>query len=140
MDVLTPEQRSKNMKAIKSKNTRMEVKLAKALWRKGYRFRRNSKHVFGKPDFSLKKYKLAIFVDSEFFHGKDWDLEKYRIKTNRDFWWKKIEGNIERDKQVNLMLKNLGWEVLRFWTKDVQKSLDSCLLKIDDQIEKRRDA
>ncbi|MEQ6121478.1 hypothetical protein [Reichenbachiella sp. MALMAid0571] len=85
MDVLTPEQRTKNMKAIKSKNTKMEVKLAKELWTRVYRFRSNSKFVFGKPDFSLKKHKIAIFVDSEDFHGKDWQTEKHRIKTNREF-------------------------------------------------------
>ncbi|WKK86612.1 very short patch repair endonuclease [Marivirga arenosa] len=134
MDVLTPEQRTKNMKAIKSKNTKMEVKLAKELWAKGYRFRRNSKHIFGKPDFSLKKYKVAIFVDSEYFHGKDWATEKYRINTNRNFWWTKIEGNIERDKKVNCHLRQNGWKVLRFWTGDIKKNIDLCLLIIEQQL------
>jgi len=95
----------------------MEVKLAKELWARGYRFRRNSKHVFGKPDFSLKKYKLAIFVDSEFFHGKDWEIEKQRIKTNREFWWKKIESNIKRDIIVNKNLQESGWKVFDFRPK-----------------------
>ena len=94
------------------------------MWQKGYRFRRNSKYIFGKPDFSLKKYKLAIFIDSEYFHGKDWKTEKYIIKINRDFWWKKIEGNIERDKKVNRCLKQSGWKVLRFWTADIKKNFD----------------
>lgn len=134
MDVLTPEQRTRNMKAIKSKNTKMEVKLAKALWQMGYRFRRNSKLIFGKPDFSLKKYKLAVFVDSEYFHGKDWESQKHRIKTNRDFWWKKIEGNIERDKKVNRHLIQNGWKVLRFWTGDIKKNFDLCLLTIEQRL------
>lgn len=138
MDVLTPEQRTKNMKAIKSKNTKMEMILAKALWARGYRFRRNSKHIFGKPDFSLKKFKLAVFVDSEYFHGKDWQTAKFRIKTNREFWWKKIEGNIERDRIVNLHLKEKGWKVLRFWTRDIKKNLDLCLLTIQKQIEEQQ--
>ena len=112
----------------------MEVKLAKALWEKGLRFRRNSKYVFGKPDFSLKKYKFAIFVDSEYFHGKDWEIEKYRIKTNRDFWWKKIEGNIERDKKVNDQLTKNGWKVIRFWTGDINKNFDLCLLAIEQAL------
>ena len=73
----------------------MEVKLAKTLWRLGYRYRKNDKSVFGKPDLTFKKYRIAVFVDSEYFHGKDWKTQKYRIKTNRDFWWKKIEGNIQ---------------------------------------------
>lgn len=136
MDVHTPEQRTKNMKAIKSKNTKMEVKLAKELWFRGYRFRRNSKFVFGKPDFSLKKFKLAVFVDSEYFHGRNWETEKLRIKTNREFWWKKIEGNIERDKIVNEHLEKSGWKVLRFWTDEVKKNVGHCLLRIEQEIEK----
>jgi DNA mismatch endonuclease (patch repair protein) len=140
MDVLTPKQRTKNMKAIKSKNTKMEVKLAKALWANGYRFRRNSKYVFGKPDFSLKKYKLAVFVDSEYFHGKDWETEKQRIKTNREFWWKKIEGNIARDKLVNSHLIETGWKVLRFWSGDVKINVDFCLSTIEEEIRKLKNA
>ncbi|WP_462251745.1 very short patch repair endonuclease [Ekhidna sp.] len=140
MDVHTPEQRTRNMKAIKSKNTKMEVKLAKELWSRGYRFRRNSKFVFGKPDFSLKKYKLAVFVDSEYFHGRNWETEKLRIKTNREFWWKKIEGNIKRDKIVNEHLEKSGWKVLRFWTEEVKKNCDFCLLAIDQEIHKIKNA
>ncbi len=134
MDVHTPEQRSKNMKAIKSKDTKMEVKLAKALWCRGHRYRKNDKSVFGKPDLTFKKYKLAIFVDSEFFHGKDWETEKYRIKTNREFWWKKIEGNIQRDQVVNSTLVNKGWKILRFWSKEVRKELELCILQIEETI------
>ena len=93
MDVLTKEQRRKNMQAIRSKETKDEVLLAKALWQRGHRYRKNDKTVFGKPDLTFKRYKLAIFVDSEYFHGKDWNIEKHRIQTNRDFWWAKIEGN-----------------------------------------------
>ena len=96
MDVHTPEQRSKNMRAIKSKETKDEVRLARALWKLGYRYRKNNKKIFGKPDLTFGKIKLAIFVDSEFFHGKNWETEKFRIKTNQDFWHKKIEGNINK--------------------------------------------
>ena len=117
----------------------MEVKLASALWKRGYRFRRNSKYVFGKPDFSLKKYRLAIFVDGEYFHGKNWEKEKYRIKTNREFWWKKIEGNIERDKKVNQYLKERGWKVIRFWNKEIEKNFDLCLSIIENQIKTLKD-
>lgn len=131
MDVHKPEQRSRNMRAIKSKNTKMEVKLAKALWNKGHRFRRNSKYVFGKPDFSLKKFKLAIFVDGEFWHGKDWLNRKHDHKSNIEFWHKKIERNIERDKEVNLYLTNQGWKVLRFWGKEIEKNLNRCLNRIE---------
>lgn len=131
MDVLTTEQRRKNMQAIKSKSTKDEILLAKALWNRGYRYRKNDKRIFGKPDLTFKRFKVAIFVDSEYFHGKDWETEKFRIKTNRNFWWKKIEGNIERDKRVNQELTNAGWKVLRFWSKEIRKNLANCVYTIE---------
>ena len=140
MDVLTPEQRTKNMKAIRSKNTKMELLLAKSLWAKGIRYRKNDKSVFGKPDLTIKKYKIAIFVDSEYFHGKDWNTEKYRIKTNREFWWKKIEENQRRDQTVNRFLVDKGWKVLRFWSKEVLENLNLCVDEIITVIREQRDA
>lgn len=133
-DVHTPEQRSKNMKAIKSSGTKDEILLGKALWRRGFRYRKNNPKIFGKPDFTFKKQKLAVFVDSEFFHGKDWETEKYRIKSNRDFWWKKIERNKQRDIVVNLHLKEGGWQVLRFWSKDIRNNLDNCVMLIENYL------
>ncbi|MBP7507455.1 MAG: DNA mismatch endonuclease Vsr [Prolixibacteraceae bacterium] len=140
MDVLTPEQRSRNMKAIRSKNTKMEILLAKALWAQGIRYRKNDKSVFGKPDLTIKKYKLAIFVDSEYFHGKDWETEKYRIKTNRAFWWNKIESNQNRDQLVSTYLVNHGWKVLRFWSQDVSKNLNLCIYQINTVINEQQHA
>lgn len=105
MDKLTTKQRSKNMSAIKSKGTKNEVRLAKALWCLGYRYRRNNITVFGTPDLTFKKLKIAVFVDSEFFHGKDWETQKERIKTNTEFWQKKIERNIQRDIEFNTYLE-----------------------------------
>ncbi|KGO83151.1 restriction endonuclease HpaII [Flavobacterium beibuense F44-8] len=134
MDRHTPEQRSRNMAAIKSKATKDEVLLGKAMWYAGLRYRKNTKTVFGKPDFTFKKYKLAVFVDSEFFHGKNWETEKYRIKTNQEFWHKKIEKNIERDKEVNEYLISQGWTVLRFWSKEIRKNLDEVVNKIQAEI------
>jgi len=127
MDRHTPEQRSKNMRAIKSTGTKEEIRLAKALWKLGYRYRKNNKKVFGKPDLTFEKKKVAIFIDSEFFHGKDWQEQKERIKSNRDYWYKKIERNISRDKEVNAFLAENNWTVLRFWSKDVQKNLEECI-------------
>jgi DNA mismatch endonuclease, patch repair protein len=138
MDILTKEQRRRNMQAIKGKDTKIEVSLAKALWHKGYRYRRNNKKVAGKPDLTFKSLKIAIFCDSEFFHGKDWESEKFRIKTNREFWWKKIEGNIERDKMINQDLKKQGYIVLRFWGDDIKKRLDKCVETIEQNIQTRR--
>lgn len=136
MDVHTPDQRSKNMRAIKATGTKDEVRLAKALWRLGYRYRKNDKSVFGKPDLTFKKYKIAIFVDSEFFHGKDWETQKFRIKSNQEFWHKKIGRNIERDQEVNQYLINNGWKVLRFWSKEVKKNLQECIDTIISFIDK----
>ena len=134
MDVHTPLQRSKNMRAIKSTATKEEVRLAKALWHLGYRYRKNNNSVFGKPDLTFKKYKIAIFVDGEFFHGKDWETEKERIKSNREFWYKKIERNIQRDIEVSSYLKLQEWEVIRFWSKEVKKDLNSCINVIQNLI------
>jgi DNA mismatch endonuclease (patch repair protein) len=134
MDVHTPEQRSKNMRAIKATGTKDEVRLAKALWHLGYRYRKNDKSVFGKPDLVFKKHKIAVFVDSEFFHGIDWENEKFRIKSNQEFWHKKIGRNIERDKEVNEYLTNSGWKVLRFWSKEIKNNLDKCVETIITEI------
>lgn len=133
MDKITPEQRSKNMQAVRSKNTKEEVRLAKALWSLGYRYRKNNKTVFGKPDFTFKKLKIAIFVDSEFFHGKDWETKK-KPQTNPEFWIKKIERNIQRDIEVNNYLTEKGWTILRFWSNDIKKNLDDCITKIQKEI------
>src|SRR5690606_35899911 len=135
MDVLTKEQRRKNMQAIRSKDTKDEVLLAKALWQRGHRYRKNDKTVFGKPDLTFKRHRLAIFVDSEYFHGKDWVTEKYPIKTNRDFWRANIEVNMKRDKQVKQELVRTGWKVLRFWSKEIRKNLASCICQIEANIQ-----
>lgn len=140
MDVLTKEQRRKNMQAIKGKETKIEIRLARALWAKGHRYRKNDRTVFGKPDLTFKKHKVAVFVDSEYWHGKNWKSEKFRIKTNRKFWWKKIEGNIRRDKIVNKELKREGWRVLRFWGKEIDKKLELCIFKIEIKLSGRSNA
>lgn len=137
MDCLTQEQRSKLMSSIRSTNTKDEIRLAKALWRLGYRYRRNNKTVFGTPDFTFKKIKIAIFVDSEFFHGKDWETRK-KPQTNPEFWIKKIERNMQRDIEVNAYLESQNWKILRFWSNDIKKNLDSCILEIQNAIAERQ--
>lgn len=122
------------MQAVKSKGSKIETTLAKALWAKGFRYRKNDKTVFGKPDFTFKRLKIAIFVDSEFWHGKDWEIRKHDHKSNQDFWLKKIERNIERDKEVNQKLKEEYWKVLRFWGKEIQKNLQYCVEQIEETI------
>lgn len=136
MDNLTKEQRRKNMQAIKSVGTKAEVILAKSLFAKGYRYRKNNNSVFGKPDLTLKKIRLAIFVDGEFWHGKDWEIRKKNLKTNQDYWIPKIERNMWRDNEVNSQLSAQGWNILRFWSKEIEKNLDTCILQIENEINK----
>ena len=136
MDRLTKEQRHKNMKNIKNKDTGIEVTLRKALWNKGYRYRKNDKRLPGKPDIVLTKYKIAIFCDSEFFHGKDWEVLRPQLERgkNADFWIKKISKNQQRDEEVNKQLQYLGWTVIRFWGKDITKHTDECVQVIEETI------
>lgn len=125
----TPE-RSKIMSKIRGKNTKPELAFRKALWASGYRYRIDYKKLIGKPDILLKKYKTAIFIDGEFWHGYDWQKRKEKIKSNREFWIPKIERNMQRDFEVNTQLKDLGYTVFRFWQKEVDKNLESCLGKV----------
>ena len=136
MDNLTKEQRHKNMVNIKSKDTSIEVCLRKALWERGMRYRKNYDKIPGKPDIALTKYKIAIFCDSEFFHGKDWEVLKPRLEksNNSDYWIHKISRNMERDDEVNKQLLFMGWTVIRFWGKDILKRTDECVKVIEEAI------
>lgn len=138
MDKLSKEQRLKNMRAVKNKGSKIEILLGKELWKKGVRYRKNDKSIFGKPDFACKKYKVAVFCDSEFWHGKDWETKKYEHKSNIDFWHKKIQRNIERDKEVNAQLTNQGWKVLRFWGRDIEKKLLLCASIVEEAINAKK--
>ena len=139
MDKLTKEQRRKNMQAVRATGSNIETAFAKALFARGYRYRKNDRKVFGKPDLTFKKIKLAIFIDGEFWHGKDWSIHKHDHKSNQAFWHQKIERNIQRDNEVNRQLKNDGWKVLRFWGKQVEKSLDICILETEKVINEQRE-
>lgn len=137
MDDLTPEQRRKNMQSIKSKETKIEIILRKALWAKGFRYRKNYKKLIGTPDIVFTKQKVAIFCDSEFWHGYDFESFIKRIDTNKDYWIKKIRRNIERDKEVTELLEHDGWIVLRFWGNQIRKETDQCLSLIEETLRKR---
>lgn len=136
MDNLTKEQRRKNMQHIKSKDTSIEVMLRKSLWSKGYRYRKNYDKLPGKPDIALTKYKIAIFCDSEFFHGKDWEVLKPRLEksNNSQYWISKISKNRERDDEINKRLLFEGWTVIRFWGKDIAKNADECVNVVEEAI------
>lgn len=125
----TPE-RSRIMGKIRGKNTKPELAFRKALYAAGYRYRVDYKKLIGRPDIVLKKYKTAIFIDGEYWHGKNWEERKPKIKTNREFWIAKIERNMQRDNEVNLELNRLGYKVFRFWESDIKKELDICLNEV----------
>ena len=135
-DVMTPEQRRKNMQNIRSVDTKIERLLRKALWEKGYRYRKNYKKLPGKPDIALTKYKIAVFCDGEFFHGEDWNNLKIKLENsnNGDFWIKKISRNMKRDEEINALLVQMGWIVIRFWGKDIKNSPLECIQVIENTI------
>ena len=136
MDVLTPEQRRKNMQRIKSRDTAIEVALRKALWEKGYRYRKNYKNLPGKPDIVLIKYKIVIFCYSEFFHCIDWEIKKPKLlnSKNSEYWISKIERNMERDRENERQLLFLGWTIIRFWGREILKNTDECMKVIEETI------
>lgn len=126
------------MQAIKNKDTDIELVLRRALFRKGYRYRKNYLKLFGCPDIVFTKEKIAIFCDSEFWHGFDWDNKKLEFKSRRDFWIPKIENNIRRDKEVNERLRSEGYIVLRFWGKQIKRELEAVVAEIEQAILLRR--
>ena len=126
----TPEQISYNMSRVKSKNTTIEQLLRKELWSRGVRYRKNVASVFGKPDIAFIGKRVAVFCDSEFWHGYNWDVRKHDFKSRQDFWIPKIERNISRDIEVNEKLREQGWRVLRFWGRDIKKDPAACAEKV----------
>lgn len=130
----TTVQRSEQMKKIRNKGTKPELLFRKSLWGKGYRYRVNVKKLAGSPDIVLSRYKVAIFIDGEFWHGYDWKQKREKIKSNRKFWIPKIERNMERDQENNNKLKDAGYMVFRFWESEIKKDLDTCVQKVIEYI------
>lgn len=134
MDRHTQEQRHKNMQAVKSKDSEIERLLRNELWKRGLRYRKNVKDIIGKPDIVFIGKKVAVFCDSEFWHGYNWEERKGDIKTRREFWIPKIERNMQRDLEVNAALTEAGWTVLRFWGKDIKKHCSECADVIERKV------
>ena len=134
MEKTASEIRHINMSHIRSNNTSIELLLRKALWHEGIRYRKNLKTLPGKPDIAITKYKIAVFCDGEFWHGKNWDTKKNVIKTNSDFWIAKIERNIKRDNKNERELEKMGWVVLRYWGNEINKELADCVKEIKETI------
>ena len=126
---------SKRMSGVSLKGGSSETKLAKAIWNQGVRYRKNYKKLPGSPDIAITKYKIAIFVDGEFWHGENWEERKIKLKNNRDYWIEKIEENIARDKRNDELLINMGWIPLHFWEKDIKKDLQKCVDKVVDAVQ-----
>ena len=140
MDTLTKEQRHKNMSRIRSCDTSIELLLRRALWHRGFRYRKNYKALPGRPDIAITKYRIAIFCDSEFFHGKDWDKLKLRLENgnNSTYWIKKIARNMERDMENERDLRFQEWIVLRFWGEDIKKHTDECIRVVEEAVFSRK--
>ena len=122
----TREQISDNMRRVKNKDSEIELLLRKELWSRGLRYRKNVTSVFGKPDIAFIGKKIAVFCDSEFWHGYNWEERKLDFKSHQDFWIPKIERNMARDREVNETLREQGWLVLRFWGKEIKKDPSAC--------------
>ena len=118
---------SKRMANVHLKEGKAEVALAKELWRRGFRYRKNYRKLPGSPDIAVLKYHIAIFVDGEVWHGKDWEQKQLRLKSNQEYWKEKIEENIARDRRNDSLLTEMGWKPIHFWEKEVNKSLQSCV-------------
>ena len=126
MDKHTPEQRRKNMQAVKNKDSQIELLLRKELWARGLRYRKNVNRIYGKPDIVFIGKKVAVFCDSEFWHGYNWEERKKDFKSHQEFWIPKIERNMERDAEVTAKLESEGWTVLRFWGNEIKKNTAQC--------------
>ena len=133
-DLKTTPEISKRMKALSHKKSKVESILAKSLWRKGYRYRLNYKDLPGTPDIALTKYKIAIFVDGEFWHGKDFEKTKEKLKNNKDYWIEKIEENIQRDIRNDNLLRQMEWIPLHFWSREVVQYTELCIEEILETI------
>lgn len=122
----TKEQISFNMKQVKNKDSVMEIALRKELWNRGLRYQKNVTKIFGKPDLVFKGKKVAVFCDSEFWHGYNWEERKKDFKSHQEFWIPKIERNMQRDIEVTEELQKQGWKVLRFWGNEIKKNVSGC--------------
>ena len=127
----TKEQISFNMQQVKNKDSKIEVLLRKELWSRGIRYRKNVNRIYGKPDIVFISKKIAVFCDSEFWHGYNWEERKKDFKSHQEFWIAKIERNMERDVEVTTKLESEGWTVIRFWGREIQKNTVACADEIE---------
>lgn len=127
------------MSSVRSKNTRPELRLRKALWHSGLRYRVNYKALPGKPDIVFTKYQVAVFCDGDFWHGHNWAIRgmnslEEELDGYSEYWRNKILRNIERDEENNRALRSLGWTVIRIWESDIKKNVDECVKSIKETL------
>lgn len=132
-DTLTKEQRSYCMSRIRSKDTGIEIMLRKGLFKRGLRYRVNYKKLPGSPDIVFVKPKIAIFIDGDFWHGRDFGKRRH---TYNKYWTKKIIGNMKRDIKIDKKLKTEGWEVVRIWGSELKRNLEKYVEKIEKRVKK----
>lgn len=129
---------SKRMSNVSLKGGKAETALAKALWHNNVRYRKNYRKLPGSPDIAITKYKIAVFVDGEFWHGENWEIRKSKLKSNREYWIEKKEENMARDKRNDQLLIDMGWTPIHFWEKEVNKDLDKCVTIVLNQIKQQQ--
>lgn len=131
VDKVSQQKRSDIMRAVKSRDSKIELEFRRLLWRKGFRYRKNARNYYGKPDIALRKYRTVIFIDSCFWHGCS---EHCRMPSSKeDYWIPKIKRNQERDVEVNQHYKSEGWEVIRIWEHEISNNLENA---VDDTIQR----
>lgn len=138
MKLETTPERSRNMARIKGRDTKPELVFRKALWAAGLRgYRKNYKHVPGTPDVAFTRYKLAVFADGGFWHGKDFEARETWLAAgnNGTYWVAKIRRNMERDREVDGALRAAGWAVLRFWDDEILKDPGKCVRIVAEKLE-----
>lgn len=134
MDVLTPEQRKKNMQNIRGKDTKIEVKVRSELFKRGFRFRKNDGRYPGKPDIVLPKYKTVIFVNGCYWHRHPGCKYATIPKTNIEFWNKKFQANIKNDAKNKAALEDAGWNVITLWECELQKDLAGAINRVEEML------
>ena len=137
MDKHTSEQQRRNMQAVKNKDSQIELLLRQELWSRGLRYRKNVNRIYGKPDIVFIGKKVAVFCDSEFWHGYNWEERKKDFKSHQEFWIPKIERNMERDAEVTARLESEGWTVLRFWGNEIKKNTAQCADIVESAIKEK---
>lgn len=128
MDVFTKKKRSEIMSKIRSKNTKPELIVFRELRKRKIYFQRHYKKALGSPDIALPRKKIAIFIDGDFWHGRNFAKDRTRLPEK--YWRKKIETNILRDKNNRAKLRKQGWKFIRVWASDITKET----LKVMDKI------